>query len=129
MELFIKRGTDKSFAEKLDTLGKEDWDSLKTLRTVSGLTDKKTKDLFDLDGDGNVNEKDYQLYSTMFKKPEKFDINGDYRVDSKDLKLLKEYFSAILQRAKEDQQFRKNTEKIVGTKQQMAHLQRKVSEM
>lgn len=126
IELFIKMETNAEFKRNLLALKDEDWTSLKALRDVSGLTDKNARELFDLDGNGNVNQKDLDFCKKLYSNINKFDINGDEFVDAQDITLLKEYFKAILQRAKEDKVFRRNTEEIVGTPIQMENLQKKI---
>ncbi len=129
LELFLKSETDPEIKTLLRTAQKEDWNNLTFLKTISkSKNDKATKNLFDLNGDGNADEQDYELYQRMIKNPHKFDINGDNFVDEKDIALINEYFKAILARAKEAATYRQNLEEIAGGKTYVERLQKKLYE-
>ncbi|MCR4880750.1 MAG: hypothetical protein K6A44_02205 [bacterium] len=129
IELFLKAGTDREIQEALLASKKEDWNNLSFLKTVSkSKNDKTTKNLFDLNGDGNADEQDYELYQNILRNPCKTDINADGFVDGKDVALINEYFKAILERVKESETYRQNFEKIAGGKEYVNRLQKKLYE-
>ena len=97
---------------------KNRWDTNK-LSKLLGITQDNCLDMFDLNGDGNIDEIDYKIYQDMDKNAEKYDINSDGKVDNKDVDLTTGYFKAIMDRYNSKGEFLENTIKIMGGKDKM----------
>lgn len=96
----------------------KNWDADKLFNILAG--EKYTQaniidDLFDLNGDGNVDEKDFTLYQNIKKGDvKKFDINNDGKIDIRDAKLVKQYTKGFIDRYNNKGEFLKNFVDIMG---------------
>lgn len=91
----------------------------KKLTSITQLAQDDCFDLFDLNGDGNIDKNDFALFKEMNKNHTKFDINADQKIDNQDIALITEYFNAIIKRYNNKGEFLENTEEIMGGKNKM----------
>lgn len=97
-------------AESLNS--QENWSTSK-LSKIFNLTHEECE-IFDLNGDGNIDSNDFNLYQKTLNNNEKLDINNDGKVDIVDANLTKSYFTAILKRYNNEGEFLDNTNEIMG---------------
>ncbi|MCR4880751.1 MAG: hypothetical protein K6A44_02210 [bacterium] len=97
---------------------KNQWDTNKLSKLI-GLTQDNCFELFDLNGDGNIDETDYNLYQNINKNSDKYDINADGKIDENDVVLTIGYFKAIMDRYNNKGEFLENTISIMGGKDRM----------
>lgn len=132
LELFLLSESDIEIKSALETSQKEDWNDLIYLKKISKLPNQKiTKNIFDLNGDGNADEKDFSLYKNIepdINNPNKLDINNDGYIDKTDVDLINCYFKAVLSMITNAKIFRENTEQIAGGKERLDILEKKINQ-
>ncbi len=97
---------------------KNNWDANK-LSKLLGMDQNQCFELFDLNGDDNIDEKDFVLYHNLENHKAKADINADGNTDEQDADLMKHYFKAIIKRYKNKGKLLKNTIEIMGGEDRM----------
>ena len=76
---------------------KENWD-INKLATICKIDLDNVLALFDLNGDGNIDEVDYDLYKNIGSRAQKADVNADGKIDSTDVILMKKYVKGFISR-------------------------------
>lgn len=92
---------------------KNNW-NVNKLSKLLKITQDNCFDLFDLNGDGNIDEEDFTLFNNLDSNSAKFDINEDGKVDNQDIYQITRYFEAIIKRYNNKGKFLENTKKIMG---------------
>ncbi len=98
----------------------QNWD-INKLTELSKMEQEDCVYAFDINDDGNVDEKDFELYKKM--DATKFDINADGKLDETDTNLLKAYFTGLLQIYRKNEKIETNIENIMGGQEKIGVLE------